>query len=166
MAALILLARLLISSVFLFAGVAKVLDRGASKKSLLEFGVPNRLASPSAIFLPIAEILVGLCLITARFAVYGLAGALVLLAVFTAAIAIALARGRKPDCHCFGQLQSKPIGWPLLARNSALAAVPAALLYYGPPQPSVSAWLAAWDIGAAGLLSISFGALCLLLLVA
>jgi hypothetical protein len=36
---------------------------------------------------------------------------LALLVLFIVAIAVTLARGRKPDCHCFGQLHSKPIGW-------------------------------------------------------
>ena len=38
----------------------------------------------------------------------------------SAAIAIAMARGKAPDCHCFGQLHSAPAGWKTLARNGVL----------------------------------------------
>jgi len=33
------------------------------------------------------------------------------------AISVNLARGRTHDCHCFGQLYSRPLGWPTLLRN-------------------------------------------------
>ena len=48
-----------------------------------------------------------------------------LLLLFTVAIALNLARGRAPDCHCFGQLHSAPTGPGTLARNGALAVVAA-----------------------------------------
>jgi peroxiredoxin len=44
-----------------------------------------------------------------------------LLMVFVAAISINMAQGRKPECHCFGQLHSAPVGWNTLARNAILA---------------------------------------------
>jgi len=44
-----------------------------------------------------------------------------LLAIFLIAFGIAMIRGRKPDCHCFGQLHSAPVGWPTLVRNGVLA---------------------------------------------
>jgi methylamine dehydrogenase accessory protein MauD len=43
--------------------------------------------------------------------------------LFAGAIVIALLRGRRPDCGCFGQLYSAPAGWGTLARTAALAAL-------------------------------------------
>jgi hypothetical protein len=51
--------------------------------------------------------------------------------VFVAGISFNLARGRKPDCHCFGQLHSAPVGWTTLLRNGVLAAVAGFILWEG-----------------------------------
>jgi peroxiredoxin len=45
------------------------------------------------------------------------------LLLFVAGIGYNLARGRTPDCHCFGQLHSAPAGWSTLIRNLVLAAL-------------------------------------------
>ncbi len=84
--------------------------------------MPERLASPVALLLPIAELVAAGALCQATTARWGASAALVLLPVFVAAIGVNLLRGRKPHCHCFGQLHSAPSGWPALARNLVLAA--------------------------------------------
>jgi hypothetical protein len=56
---------------------------------------------------------------------------LVLLTAFSAAIAVNLAAGRTPDCHCFGQLRSSPIGALGLARNALLGTLSAVILWQG-----------------------------------
>jgi len=50
----------------------------------------------------------------------------VLLLAFTAAIAVSLARGRAPDCNCFGRLSAGAVGRKTLLRNASwpAAAVP------------------------------------------
>ena len=55
-----------------------------------------------------------------------------------------MARGRKPDCHCFGQLHSSPVGWPTLIRNGVLAACAGGLVLQGRrhPGPDLWSWLA------------------------
>ena len=65
----------------------------------------------------------------------GAVGALGLLAVFSAAIGVSLARGRTPDCHCFGQLHSAPASWKTLVRNAALAAL--AIVALAEPGPGL-----------------------------
>ncbi len=62
-----------------------------------------------------------------------------LLALFIGGISINLARGRKPDCHCFGQLYSKPIGWSTLIRNVVLAAVAGLIVGLGWSNVGLSA---------------------------
>src|SRR6185436_11798175 len=61
-----------------------------------------------------------------------------LLTLFTLAIAFNLMRGRAPDCRCFGQLHSSPVGWGTVVRNLVLAAFAALLVLQGPPYASPS----------------------------
>jgi peroxiredoxin len=156
---------LLLAVVFVVAGAAKLADRAGSRKALADFGVPSSLATPLATLLPLAELAVAAALIPAASAWWGALGALALLLLFVAGISINLARGRKPDCHCFGQLHSAPAGWRTLARNGALAAIAGFVLwagYEGSAGPSAISWLGA--LSAAQLLSLVGGVLVLSLL--
>src|SRR5215204_4831800 len=160
----LLMARLLLAAVFTLAGVAKLSDLKGSRQAITDFGVPSSLASPLGILLPLLELTVAATLIPAATAWWGAIGALALLLVFIVGISINLARGRKPDCHCFGQLHSAPAGWKTLARNGALAAVAGFLLWEGfdGAGPSALAWL--WALSTAQLLGIIGGVLVLVLL--
>jgi peroxiredoxin len=96
---------------------------------------------------------------------WGALGALVLLSLFVVGISVNLARGRKPECHCFGQLHSAPVGWRTLARNGVLAAVAGFVLwegYGGGAGPSAVAWLGV--LSTAQLLGLLGGVLVLALL--
>jgi peroxiredoxin/uncharacterized membrane protein YphA (DoxX/SURF4 family) len=121
MAAAVVVIRLALAAVFAFAGAAKLADPAGSRRAIRDFGIPERLAAPLAFLLPVAEIGIAVGLVPAssvRLAAGAGAGLLVLFAV---AISIALLRGRRPDCHCFGQLHSAPAGPATLVRNLALA---------------------------------------------
>jgi peroxiredoxin/uncharacterized membrane protein YphA (DoxX/SURF4 family) len=142
----LLLTRLLLASVFAVAGVAKLADRKGSRQAAVDFGVPTPLATPLAVLLPLAELTVACALIPASTAPWGAAGALALLLVFVAGIALNLSRGRKPECHCFGQLHSAPAGWKTLLRNGLLAALAGFAVWQGrdgEAGPSAMGWLAA-----------------------
>ena len=142
----ILFARLLLAAVFVVAGVAKLADREGSRRAVADFGAPSALAAPLGILLPLAELAVAAALIPTSTAFWGAVGALVLLLLFVAGIGANLARGRRPDCHCFGQLHSSPAGWSTLARNGVLAAVAALVVWRGlegEVGPSVIAWIGA-----------------------
>jgi len=119
----LLVARLLLAVVFAVAGEAKLADRVGSQRALTDFGVPTSLAAPLGLLLPLAEFAVAVALIPTATAWWGALGALVLLLLFIVAIGINLARGRKPDCRCFGQLHSAPVGWKTLVRNGLLGVV-------------------------------------------
>lgn len=146
MDAILLGARLVLALVFAVAGVAKLMDLAGSRRAVADFGVPAALAGPLGILLPLAELVIAAALLPTTTAWWGAVGALVLLLLFAAAIGANLARGRKPDCHCFGQLHSAPAGWSTLARNAVLAA-PAALVVWqgleGNVGPSAVAWVGA-----------------------
>jgi methylamine dehydrogenase accessory protein MauD len=131
MDAAILCARLLLAIVFAVAGAAKLADQAGTRQAVVGFGVPAALAAPLGILLPLAELAVAAALVPAVTAWQGAAGALVLLLLFTVAIGANLARGRKPSCHCFGQLHSAPAGWSTLARNAVLAAPAAFVVWQG-----------------------------------
>src|SRR5947207_6420697 len=112
MAVLFLSARVLLVVVFVVAGLAKLADRAGARQALRDFGVPAVLATPLGALLPLAELAVAVALLPAASVWWGALGALVLLLLFIAGIGASLARGRTPDCHCFGQLHSAPVGWP------------------------------------------------------
>jgi peroxiredoxin len=136
----LLAARLLLASVFLLAGVTKFVDRGGSSKALNDFGLPPGLAQPLSLLLSAAEVVVAVALVPVDFAWYGACGALALLSIFAIGIGVTLARGRRPDCRCFGQLHSAPVGWPTLIRDGILAAVAGWLVSRGPLQVGPSLW--------------------------
>jgi peroxiredoxin/uncharacterized membrane protein YphA (DoxX/SURF4 family) len=165
MDAALLVARLVLAAVFALAGVTKLLDIPGSRKAVIDFGLPAGLASPLALLLPLAELGVAVALIPASSAWWGALGALGLLLMFVVGISINLARGRKPDCHCFGQLHSAPAGWKTLARNGVLAAVAGFVLwagYEGGAGPGALSWLGA--LSAAQLLALVGGLVMLTLL--
>jgi peroxiredoxin/uncharacterized membrane protein YphA (DoxX/SURF4 family) len=138
------LIRLLLASVFVVAGVAKLADRGGSRQAVADFGVPSPLVAPLGVLLPLAELTVAAALLPASTAWWGALGALVLLLLFVVGIGANLARGRRPDCHCFGQLRSEPAGWKTLARNLILASAAGFVVWrgYGGAGPSAVGWLA------------------------
>lgn len=135
----LLIARLALAAVFVVAGCAKLADLAGSRQAVRDFGVPASLAGPFGLALPLAELAVAIALVPLATAWWGALGALVLLLLFVGAIGYNLARGRNPDCHCFGQLHSAPAGWPTLIRNGLLAAVAALILVAGFGDPGASA---------------------------
>ena len=140
---ILLIARLVLALVFVVAGAAKLADPKGSRQAIVDFGVPATLATPFGLLLPLAELAVAVALIPASTAWWGAVGALVLLTVFVVGIGNSLARGRKPNCHCFGQLHSAPAGGKTLARNATLAAVAGFVVWqgYNGAGPSAVGWL-------------------------
>jgi uncharacterized membrane protein YphA (DoxX/SURF4 family) len=134
----LLAARIALAAVFVAAGMAKLADRAGSRQAMLDFGAPAWLATPSGTLLPAAELLIAAALLPVATARWAALAALGLLAVFTAAIAMALARGNAPSCRCFGQLAAAPVGPHTLARNGALLAVAAFLTVRGWHDPGPS----------------------------
>ena len=138
MTGLFLAGRLVLAAVFGAAGIAKLFDRQGTGRALADFGVPERLAHRMAPLLPLLELVAAAMLVPGASARLGALVALGLLVVFTAAIVVNLARGRTPDCHCFGQVHSVPIGPALVVRNGVLAVLSALV-----------AWQPATGVGSA-----------------
>lgn len=134
---------MLLALVFVVAGVAKLADREGSRQAITDFGLPAALAAPLGVLLPLAELAVAVTLMPKATAWWGAMGALALLLLFIAGIGVSLTRGKKPDCHCFGQLHSAPAGWQTLLRNGALAAVAGFVVWqgYDGAGPSAVGWV-------------------------
>jgi peroxiredoxin/uncharacterized membrane protein YphA (DoxX/SURF4 family) len=141
----LLIARVLLSAVFLVAGLVKLANLAGSRQALRDFGVPTRLAEPFGLLLPLAELAFAVALLLPATAWWGAVGALTLLLLFVAGIGYNLARGQHPDCHCFGQLHSAPAGWPTLLRNLVLAAIAGLVVAFGWSTPGLGVfdWLTA-----------------------
>jgi thiol-disulfide isomerase/thioredoxin len=135
---ILLFARLVLAVVFAIAGISKLADPTGSRKSIAGFGVPESFAKPLAWLLPLAELVCAAALIPLASAWWGATGVLTLLLIFITGISISLLHGRKPDCHCFGQLYSSPIGWKTLVRNVVLAGITAGFVWQGREQPGAS----------------------------
>lgn len=135
----LLIARLGLASAFLVAAAGKIADPAGSRKAIKGFGVPDALVTPSVWLLPVAEILVAVALIPLTTAWFGAWGALGLFALFAVGIAVNLSKGQSPDCHCFGQLYSKPISWSMFARELGLMAIASLVLLRGSDHPGLSA---------------------------
>jgi methylamine dehydrogenase accessory protein MauD len=155
--AALLVACLLLALVFALAGVAKLADQAGSRQAIVDFGLPRTLATPLGIMLPLCELVVAAALILTATAWWGAIGALALLLLFIGGISINLARGHKPDCHCFGQLHSAPAGWSTLIRNGLLAAVAGFVVWEGKDRagPSAVAWLG--SLSTAQLVALVMG---------
>ena len=117
LAGAIVAARAVLAVVFALAGIAKLGDRAGTAQMLGAFGLPRGAAAAFAPVLPLAELAVAVALVPTVSGRWGALAALVLLAAFTAAIAVNLMLGRKPECRCFGQVASAPIGAATVARN-------------------------------------------------
>lgn len=155
MIAALLLARLLLAAVFAVAGIAKLADLAGFRKTLIDFGVAAGLAPLAAVLIPLLELGCAAALLPAASAEWGAGGVLALLVLFSVGIGISLARGRRPDCHCFGQLQSAPVGGATLARNAVLGAAAGFVWWQAPAHPDASA--ASWMAGLSGFESSVLG---------
>lgn len=121
MSTAVVLVRLVLGAVLVAAGLAKLADRDGTRRAVVDFGVPARFAPPASALLPLTELGAAALLVVPATARWGALLALLLLAFFVAAIAVNLAKGRRPDCRCFGQVHSAPAGWSTLVRNLVLA---------------------------------------------
>ncbi|HEY0656883.1 MAG TPA: redoxin domain-containing protein [Pyrinomonadaceae bacterium] len=118
---LLFLIRIFLFGVFALAGVSKLLDLEGSEKAVKDFGTPAEFAKTFAVALPVAEIIFAVCLLFVGTSWLGAVGALVLLLSFIGAMIWQMAQGNAPDCHCFGQIHSEPVGKKSLIRNVVLA---------------------------------------------
>ena len=150
---------LILLGVFVVAAASKLADLPGTHRAVEEFGAPTWLAGPFGVALPFLELGIAVLLLFSATALAGAVGALALLATFSLAIGVNLARGRAPDCHCFGQVRSTPIGWATLARNGALMVVAGvgAAAMAAEPDASAIAWLGRIDSTTTAMVAAAAG---------
>jgi peroxiredoxin len=137
----LLLARLVLSATFLFAGLAKISDLRGCRQMLVDFGLPRALSNSTALFLTMAELVAGFALISSVSAFWGAVVAIVLLFSFIVGIGFNLLSGRRPDCRCFGQVRPTPIGSGTLARNAGLMCLALLVVVRGSSQVGPDPWI-------------------------
>lgn len=123
----LLILRLFLAAVFGLAGAAKLADLAGSRKAVAGFGVPASLAGFVGVALPLVEIAIAAALLFNSSSWLGAIGAASLLTLFVAGMIFQMANGNAPDCHCFGQIHSEPVGVSSLVRN-LIFLVPAVVL--------------------------------------
>jgi uncharacterized membrane protein YphA (DoxX/SURF4 family)/thiol-disulfide isomerase/thioredoxin len=137
---ILVLIRIFLSLVFGVAGITKLLDQKGTRESVSSFGLPESLAPSITILLPLAELAVSVGLWFGVTAWAAAGGALLLLFLFTAVVVANLRRGNTPDCHCFGQLYSRPLGRDTILRNSIFAFLAMVLVFQEHGNPGPNAW--------------------------
>lgn len=145
---LIWFCRLALANVYLFAAVPKIVDPAGFAKSISHYQmVPDPFINLMAIFLPWLELIAAQALLAGpllrRGALWWLTA---MTAVFSAAIASAMARGINIDCGCFSTSgEGMRTGWAHLALDLGLLAACAFLLRaeYGEPENAACAGAAA-----------------------
>jgi uncharacterized membrane protein YphA (DoxX/SURF4 family) len=117
-----LLLRVALAGLFLYAGALKLADPGGFAQDLLHYRVlPESMAAPLAVGLPVLEVVLGLGLLTRAYMNGAALLAAASLAVFAAAMAQAKVRGINLDCGCFGAAASMQVSWTKVAINLGLA---------------------------------------------
>ena len=119
---LALVCRLAAGGVFVWAGVAKALDRQASILAVDAYDLlPAAMVKPVAAALPWLEIAIGVFLLVGLFVRFAGVATAVLSLVFVVALAQAKARGLAIDCGCFGGGGAgSGVGWFDIARDLPL----------------------------------------------
>lgn len=119
-------ARLVVGSVFLFSGIAKIQHPYAFLSNVYEYEVLGMTAAVGlATLLPWLELAIGVCLIGGVFVLGGSTFAVALLVVFTLAQISVASRGLTIGCGCFPTLSGSEttldsIGIVSLTRNVLL----------------------------------------------
>ena len=127
----ILILRLALGAIFGVAGIAKLFDPDGSEKAFEDFGLPKFIAKPMVYILPAVELAIAGALLFVSTSWFGAIGAAALFVVFIGGMLYQLAQGNAPDCHCFGQIHSEPVGVASVGRNVLMLTLAAFLVLQG-----------------------------------
>jgi uncharacterized membrane protein YphA (DoxX/SURF4 family)/thiol-disulfide isomerase/thioredoxin len=125
------IATVVLALILVVAASGKLSDPAGSRASMADLGIPAKLAPAVAL----GELVVAAALLIPGLSRVGAVGALALLTAFTGVVAANVARGRTPECHCFGRFSSAPIGWSTVARNVVFLVVAAYVAVDGRALP-------------------------------
>ncbi len=113
------------SSLFLSAALHKLGDLSEFRQQLRDYELlPRSTVATAAIAIPILEGATAVALLLPATRRLGLQFTMMLLLVYTLAMAINILRGRRDiDCGCSGPAQKQPLSIALIARNVVLVAI-------------------------------------------
>lgn len=151
--------RLGLAILFATAALHKARDLAAFRDSVRDYRIaPPKLAPTLASVLVGLESALVVLLLTLVFDPLGALVGLTLLGVYSAAIALNLARGRRHiDCGCLGPAHRQPLSTWILARNALLALGPLVLLM--PVAPRAGSWVDEISVcGGVGVLVLIWNA--------
>jgi hypothetical protein len=154
------ISRLILSAVFALSAFGKLADRPGTRKAVAEFGIPAGWAGAAAWVLPLVEACLAGALLPAATAPWAGLASLLLLCVFTVAVARMLRRGLRPSCSCLGAISEEPIGLATVARNAVLMAIAAAATWGSLRRPGVPGTLAAGRAADLAVLAAIGAVLC------
>jgi putative oxidoreductase len=105
---LLVVFRLVVGGVFIWAGVLKVVDPLGFAQSIMNYRLfPNMLAFIIALVLPWVEVIAGGLLIAGLFRRSSALLISLMLIAFIGLVALALARGIDTSCGCFGSFSRR-----------------------------------------------------------
>jgi uncharacterized membrane protein YphA (DoxX/SURF4 family) len=153
-------ASIFVGLVFLAAGIDKLRHRTLLPGVIANYRLlPAVLVQPAAWVLPVVELFVAAGLLVGSRPLAP-AAAILLLLVFAAAMAINIGRGRRHiDCGCGHAGLRQALGWPMVVRNLAMAAVLSMRILVPAPLGTAELAVAIAAGGTAFLLMLMFNAL-------
>ncbi len=129
----VLVLRVAVGAVFIWAGALKIGHADVFAAQITAFGiVPHALIAPLALLLPVFEIVLGGYLIAGLYTRVAAVIAAIQLAIFATAIASAVMRGLSLSCGCFGPGDKTVTSWPEVVRDVAVAAVAVFVAWQAP----------------------------------
>lgn len=151
-------ASLVLGAIFIASAAMKFADLNEFRGALESYRIAPAFFEPILTFaIPLLELFAAIGLMFADWRADSAIALLILLAIFSGAIAINLLRGRVYiDCGCFGPALRQKISWWLVARNAALAALAVIAALPAPPR----------DFGTLDFVTIVLGAAALAILYA
>ena len=146
--ALVITSRLLLSSVFLYASIAKIADSQDLPDLFTESGlIPSFVSRLAGKGLPIIELAVGMGLLIDRTADASVAAAQALLVLFTIYLVWKIRKGQEDGCNCFGSKSKSVPTSSAIARNGLLlaATIPLGIFGTGSFSAPTTSWLASLE---------------------
>jgi len=133
-----LLLRLAFGALFLWTGIAKILDSSGFFRNVLDYHIlPIQMAQLAAVLLPWTEFVLGVCLIAGTMRLGAWLATSLLLVVFIAAQISVLARGLHVDCGCHISSHPDPVSYWTVLRTSfmlCLAGIGLAREFFRPSE--------------------------------
>ena len=129
-----------LAALFATAALHKLRDRAAFREVVRAYRIVPDAAADAALGIALGELAVALALLVPSTRTSAALGAVLLLALYSTAIAVNLARGRRSiDCGCGPLGDRQPIGEWLLVRNALL--IGAAALTVRAPSARALVWI-------------------------